>query len=1411
MKFLKSVVKSAVGLMLALCLLCSNEAKADHLAAIDIYYDYVSPLTYDVHLVLFRACSGIPLGPSESGCAYSLSTSQSVNFTFDTTGVGEPQDALASNYCPNIATTCSGGGSYEAYTRWHYKATVVLPSVAPDWVFQWSSCCRNSCLVNINAGGMAVEARLNNAVRAINSSPRLTERPIPAICQNAPSQFLNAPYDPDNDSVRFESTEPLEFGGACTPASSATYLGSYSVTYPINTTTGTFVYNPASGAMCFTPTTQGCFALAFRCWDIDRYTGDTLGSVMRDLQLTVASCFGNFVLQCDSFGNVVGDSTRFLTVCPGTPITIYDTIASTSGANRIVMSCNNAIVAPTSTFVPDSAFGFGTLGGTFTWIPTQADAGTHQVIFKYKDSTCTTASPLMFPAYHTYQITVLDGVSIPPSYSFCLNGDSLQLSAIGPPAMTQWNWTVLPGQSLPAGATPNFSNANGKQTKAYPTHTMLIQVEGGPPIGSCPNKDTAVLLVFPEIVFTQTSAPYNPCANEPVTLDVTNNNLGGQWLWTPSTYLNSNTIINPICTPIADITYSVKYTAQNGCNVTKPVVVTTKGIKPFLSAVSSKNPVCANEAFNLVATAAAQPCGPSNTPSLVGAPTQYITVGPEVIINTTFSPFIRDYFNGYRVQYLYSASELTALGIKAGNIAAIGFRVLQDGAGPSEDTLRQFKIRMGCTQIQDMSTAIGFIGGLNEVFSANKYAPFTGINTFNFNNGAKYYWDGSSNIVVEVCYNIPGNLGSTSAEVACSNTPFQSAIASQDYNASGCGLVPQTWNTAVGSIRPNAIFHVQDVTALTYSWVPSASVSNASISNPSVTNGIANQTTFNVVAYGGTPACASTANVVVNVDFSGSVDASASSPNLCYPGYDTLKAIPTATALKYQCGDNDFTSKGFPIVYDAAQPTTPPNFSITSTSGPFPYASGKLQFIITASELQIGGLGANVPHTLDAISFDVATKFTSDPYIGYTVKMACVPSNIVSLGSLIQVPMTTVFYAAAYNTIPGWNILNLSPKYLWNGSDNIVVEICFDNIAGFSGDEVTMTAGTYPFNVMVNSFSFNGGGCAVTSGGFGNNYRPKTRFIATELNAKPFQYGWQPSMFAYDSSAQNTLTYVPSTTTYTVFLINNNGCKRYDSVTVRLIEHDVEVSPKDTEVCVGDQFYARAIGSGTGTNPSYAWTPTAGIESPNSSLTFVDAPNPPPVYFVVRTDEYGCKDTAELKVKFRLPPPITINGGLDTLIVPYDLEANLIATGGTQTYSWTPSWAVSNPNIANPSVQPKQSGLYFVYGVDSASCEGYDSIYVKVDETNAVVMPNAFTPNGDGDNDVFKPWSTRNVLFEEIQQFKIMNRWGQEVYNGSSQSVGWDGTFKGSDCLMDTYYYTITLAYPNGSVKQMKGEVLLIR
>jgi len=99
-------------------------------------------------------------------------------------------------------------------------------------------------------------------------------------------------------------------------------------------------------------------------------------------------------------------------------------------------------------------------------------------------------------------------------------------------------------------------------------------------------------------------------------------------------------------------------------------------------------------------------------------------------------------------------------------------------------------------------------------------------------------------------------------------------------------------------------------------------------------------------------------------------------------------------------------------------------------------------------------------------------------------------------------------------------------------------------------------------------------------------------------------------------------------------------------------------------------------------------------------------------------------------------------------------------------------------------------------------------VLINVDFRSKANMPNAFSPNGDGNNDVFK---IANREFEKMTEFKVFNRWGQLVYDGNDPDKGWDGTFKGQPAPMDTYHYIIRLIYPDATEKVFKGDVLLLR
>lgn len=122
---------------------------------------------------------------------------------------------------------------------------------------------------------------------------------------------------------------------------------------------------------------------------------------------------------------------------------------------------------------------------------------------------------------------------------------------------------------------------------------------------------------------------------------------------------------------------------------------------------------------------------------------------------------------------------------------------------------------------------------------------------------------------------------------------------------------------------------------------------------------------------------------------------------------------------------------------------------------------------------------------------------------------------------------------------------------------------------------------------------------------------------------------------------------------------------------------------------------------------------------------------------------------------------------------------------------------------------PLSDITYYVTGVSLlGGCPQIDSFSIKVIDTD-VFIPNAFTPNGDGINDIFKVVNRGKL--NNVQEFKVFNRWGQELFSTNDINYGWDGSYRGEKQDTGTYFFTVTVSYPNGKTRFFKGDLTLIR
>ena len=287
-----------------------------------------------------------------------------------------------------------------------------------------------------------------------------------------------------------------------------------------------------------------------------------------------------------------------------------------------------------------------------------------------------------------------------------------------------------------------------------------------------------------------------------------------------------------------------------------------------------------------------------------------------------------------------------------------------------------------------------------------------------------------------------------------------------------------------------------------------------------------------------------------------------------------------------------------------------------------------------------------------------------------------------------------------------------------------------------------------------------------------------------------------------------------SPTDTATFILNATWgtCVRDDTIKVNVLRKPNANAGKDTAIC--DISFATLRGSATNLSGTvnYKWSPITGSPAlgvdPTKSTTNVYPPgnNTTYVYTLTITDNYNCKFNVTDQVSVRVQPPVPANAGMDTTAIK-GVAHQLYGSGGTS-YIWSPASLLNNAIIQNPIVTLQNDTRFELRVTDPAGCIGYDSVFVKVYLGPAYYIPNAFSPNGDGQNDVFRAIP---VGIANTEWFRIFNRYGQMVFQTNAWMKGWDGTYKGKKQPIGAYVWIIKGTDKNGKPVEMKGTVMLVQ
>ncbi len=252
----------------------------------------------------------------------------------------------------------------------------------------------------------------------------------------------------------------------------------------------------------------------------------------------------------------------------------------------------------------------------------------------------------------------------------------------------------------------------------------------------------------------------------------------------------------------------------------------------------------------------------------------------------------------------------------------------------------------------------------------------------------------------------------------------------------------------------------------------------------------------------------------------------------------------------------------------------------------------------------------------------------------------------------------------------------------------------------------------------------------------------------------------------------------------------------------------------DSTACVNATMDQAGIILRSDSTLTWAWSfpngQTASVQDPPAQLYTTAG------QFTVQaivSNSTGCRDTARFPItvfplpSIDLPGTITMLSG-STLQIPATYSTNVA------TWMWSPGTGLSCVNCPQPEATPKYNTTYTVDVKDSNSCRNSASVQIVVLCKNAnIFVPNTFSPNGDGSNDVFYP---RGTGIDRIKLLRIFNRWGQVVFEKldfpvNDASQGWDGRFHGKNPQPGVYVYQIEVYCSNGDLIKFGGNVSLIQ
>ncbi len=300
--------------------------------------------------------------------------------------------------------------------------------------------------------------------------------------------------------------------------------------------------------------------------------------------------------------------------------------------------------------------------------------------------------------------------------------------------------------------------------------------------------------------------------------------------------------------------------------------------------------------------------------------------------------------------------------------------------------------------------------------------------------------------------------------------------------------------------------------------------------------------------------------------------------------------------------------------------------------------------------------------------------------------------------------------------------------------------------------------------------------------------------------------GQQPYTYAWDNGSTTKDITALAPGVYNVLVTDGGGCTATTGATIiepaALAYNSTAVNPSCATIPADGSIVTTVTG---GTTPySYLWS--------NGATTAQLQNAGPGNYTVIITDANSCTVTDAFVLDYlydftiQAVPAITISLGESTTL-GYTLTGN----AGSVTNLWSPAATLSCADCVSPDAQPNVTTTYNIQVSNTAGCTATSSVLVTVKPDYSVFVPTAFTPNNDGNNDVFSIHfgSIKSLAYMEISVF---NRIGEKVFQSQDHAFEWDGTYKGTAQQPGVFTWVLKLTFLDGHREEIrKGTVTMIK